>query len=67
MNNENNFLDILAIISFVIAVQNLEENVSQSQMQETVRKAVTEIHEHLEIQDSKIDEILKILKGRGGF
>ena len=55
-------LDILSIISFVIGVANYEENVSQSEVQDLVQKAVENIHQHLEMQDQKIDKIMEVLK-----
>ena len=67
MNNELDMLDLLAIISFAASIENLKENVNQSEMQETVEYAVKQINNHLEIQDAKIDEILKILKQKGDF
>lgn len=63
MDNDE-FLGLLTIVSFAIGLQNLEENVSQNQMQETVQKAVSEIHMHLEMQDNKIDEILRRIGGK---
>ena len=66
-NDEDNFLGLLTIIGFAIGVQNLQENVSQSQMQNTVKEAVSEIHRHLEMQDDKIDKIIKILEEKGGL
>ena len=55
-------LDILSVISFVIGVANYEENVSQSEVQDLVQKAVENIHQHLEMQDQKIDKIMEVLK-----
>lgn len=72
MNNENggllnqNVLDAIAAISFVIGVANYQENVSQSDVQDLVQNALRDLHNHLEQQDKKIDEILDILKRNGG-
>ena len=65
MENRNNqtLMDALAIVSFMIGLANYGENVNQGQMQEVVNQAVQNIHQHLEIQDHKIDEILSLLKG----
>lgn len=65
-NGELTFLDILAIMSFCIGLQNLDLNVAQEdldkQTQELdarLRKVVDDIHKHLQEQDIKIDRILK--------
>ena len=59
------FLDLLNILSFLIAIENLEANLTQSDKQDlqhdlsvTAEKLLTEVHAHLEAQDKKIDEIL---------
>lgn len=68
-NGEYTFLDILSIINFMIGLQNLDMNIDQNDMQDLQRQfnqkledTVTEVHEHLEIQDRKLDEILKRLE-----
>ena len=67
-NGEFTFLDTISIISFLVGVMNLDENMTQGDKQELMeelsRKAdllLTEIHSHLEAQDTKIDEILRRL------
>lgn len=62
-------IDCLAIISLIISLENLEENLSQNDKQdiqndlsEKADKILQEIHNHLEMQDNKIDEILKRLE-----
>lgn len=67
-NNQFDFLDTLSVLSFCIAVMNLDENITQGDkqdlMEELSTKAdllLTEIHGHLEAQDAKIDEILRRL------
>ena len=69
MSNEWDFLDVLAVMSFCIALQNLELNISQDDLQKeterldvSLRKNVEEIHKHLEMQDKKLDMILEELK-----
>ena len=58
-NGQLDFLDILSILSFYIAILNLDLNVTQSDM-----VAQTEdIHRHLEEQDRKLSEIIKTLEG----
>ena len=61
MNENLTLLDLLIIISFIIGVANYEENVDQSTMQSTVQQAVNEIHDHLELQDRKLQNILELL------
>lgn len=56
-------LDIITIIGFVINIQNYGKNVDQSKMQSAISQAVTDIHNHLQDQDLKIDSILEMLKG----
>lgn len=54
-------LDILNILSFVIGVKNLNENLSQNTAGDLLSTAVKEIHDHLSKQDRKIDLILEKL------
>ena len=63
--NENNFdfLDLLTIISIGIQIQNQKDIAKASDIQDEINRAVDLISEHLQMQDKKIDEILKILKG----
>lgn len=61
--NNFNFLDLLNIISIVIQIQNQKDIAKASDIQSEIDKAVDLINEHLQTQDKKIDEILKILKG----
>ena len=63
-NNELDFLDIITLLSFVISVENLEENLSQNDKQDLQRdlsekaeKILNEIHTHLEKQDKLLNEI----------
>lgn len=69
MNEDNNFLNLINIASFVLGVMNLQENLTQRDKQEIVDKLgkesdviLNKIHEHLEQQDKKIDRILEILE-----
>lgn len=61
--NNFNFLDLLNIISIVIQIQNQKDIAKASDIQSEIDKAVDLINEHLQTQDKKIDEILRILKG----
>lgn len=62
--NNNEFMDILSIFSFVIGLKNYEENIDQSQLQEIAQGIMSDIHRHLQEQDDKIDKILELLKER---
>lgn len=70
-NNQLGFVDILSIMSFVIGLMNLDENLTQNDKQELqqdlsnqVHLLLNEIHSHLQNQDDKIDKILEILGER---
>ena len=66
MANQNGpmgFMDALAMVSFMIGLANYSENVDQSQLQDTLAVAMSEIHGHLQTQDLKIDHILSLLEG----
>lgn len=74
MNSENRqltWLDFLNVLSFLIGLENLEANLTQSDKQDlqhdltvTAERLLNEIHAHLEKQDAKIDEIMAHLEGR---
>jgi hypothetical protein len=62
------FLDFINLLSFFIAIMNLNENMTQGDKQELQedlsKKAdllLKEIHGHLEAQDIKINKILEEL------
>lgn len=68
MNKQLDLLDILNIMSFVIGLMNLDENLTQGDKQELMEELsnkadllLTEIHNHLEKQDEKLDRIIKML------
>lgn len=68
-NGQLDFLDLITLASFVIALQNLDENITQSDkadLQEDLsQKAellLSEIHGHLERQDELLKQILKEVK-----
>lgn len=70
-NGEFTFLDILAVVSFLIGFQNLNLNLTQEDKQQLendlTMKAdmlLKEIHEHLRQQDNKIDQILEMVKDK---
>jgi hypothetical protein len=67
-NGQFTFLDMLNLISFMIGMMNLNENLTQGDKQDLLenfsQKAdylLNEIHSHLQEQDMKIDKILKEL------
>ena len=73
-NNDNQLglLDILSIMSFVISLMNLDENLGQSDKQELMEelnaktnKLLSELHKHLEVQDDKLDKIMEAIKNAG--
>lgn len=71
--NDLSFLDLMSIASFVIALQNLEMNITQEDMFENtdrldrgLRTNVEEIHKHLEEQDRKLDILLSRLEKLDG-
>lgn len=62
MTNGNlDWLDVIAAISFVIGLANYEENVDQSTMNNAIKQAVKDIHNHLEEQDRKIDKLIEVI------
>lgn len=68
-DNQLEFLDILNVLSFLIGIMNLQENLTQGDKQELLNQfgqqtqtILTEIHSHLEKQDNKIDYILERLE-----
>ena len=67
-NGEFTFLDSISLLSFLIGLMNLNENLTQGDKQDLLetfsQKAddlLKEIHSHLQEQDSKIDKILEEL------
>ena len=65
---EFTFLDTINLVSFLVGMMNLNENLTQGDKQELLetfsKKAddlLKEIHQHLQDQDIKIDKILKEL------
>ena len=67
--NNLEFLDLLSIASFCIGLMNLDENITQGDMQDLeqqfntqTRTVLNEIHAHLQDQDEKINEILQLRK-----
>ena len=72
-NRSINIIDIMSIASFLIALENLDMNITQEDMQGSelrLYKALTakvdDVHKHLEDQDKKLSTIIAILKENGG-
>lgn len=69
MNQNNNYWNSLTVASFIFALMNYEENVTQGDLQKVMDNSnkvqdevINRIEQHLLIQDQKIDEILKYLQ-----
>ena len=71
LNDSNNldFLDIINIVSFAIAIANYNENLNQTDKQELIHKLdkqtselLSQLNTHLERQDENIDKILTMLE-----
>lgn len=70
-NGELTFLDALTIVGFLVGLQNLEMNLTQTDLQNhtekldtALRSEVAEIHRHLQEQDEKIDRIIRLSERR---
>lgn len=68
-NKQLSMIDILSILSFCISVMNFDENLSQTDKQDLQKDLsdkmniiLKEIHQHLEKQDIKINQILEEIK-----
>lgn len=70
MNDQKEkFNSAVNVVSLVLALMNLQENLTQSDKQDIVDNLnkegdllLQEIHSHLKKQDEKIDRILSLLK-----
>ena len=62
LNNELSFIDLLSIMSFCIGVMNLDLNVSAEDIDNQTQTLLGELHAHLEMQDSKLDNIIERLE-----
>ena len=71
LNDSNNldFLDIINIVSFAIAIANYNENLNQSDKQELIHnldkqtsELLSQLNAHLERQDENIDKLLTMLE-----
>lgn len=56
-NGQFTFLDMISITSFLIGLMNLDENISQGDLQDKAELILNEIHAHLKEQDKLLKEI----------
>lgn len=61
LNEKIDVLDMMSILSFYIGLSNYGQNLTQSDLEESLSKAIDDIHTHLEEQDKKIDKILEVI------
>lgn len=54
-------LELTDLISLYLSILNLNENVSQSSVQDVVNAAVKRIEEHLIRQDERLDNIERMI------
>lgn len=60
-NSQLDFLDVIAIVSFCLQMQNQSKLFSLHDIQEDNNRIAGEIHGHLEAQDEKINRIMEVL------
>lgn len=60
-NAQFTIMDVLNILSFIIGIKNLNENLSQNTAGDLLSAAVNEIHDHLSEQDRKLNIIMEKL------
>ena len=65
----NNFVDTINVLDFIISLSNLQQNSQQTNMQEVeehfnnkLQGVLDEIHSHLEAQDAKLNAIISKLE-----
>lgn len=68
MTFNDNLLDSIAVVGFLVGLQNLDLNISQEnldnqtkELDSKLREVVDDIHKHLKEQDRKIDLIMEKL------
>lgn len=61
-NRKSNIFDAMMVVGFLIGLANYEENITQSDLQDMMKCMLKNVHEHLEEQDNKIDNMLELLK-----
>jgi hypothetical protein len=70
-NGELTMLDLLSVLSFALGLANYGENLTQSdkqelmqQMSDKIDSSLRDIHDHLSVQDAKINLILRMLEDK---
>lgn len=65
MNNNRNpydvLLDTIAMFSFMLTMENYQNIVDQTYLQNVLNDAIEDVHKHLEKQDKKLDMIIDLL------
>ena len=61
-NRKSNIFDAMTVVGFLVGLANYDENITQSDLQDMMKCMLKDVHEHLEEQDNKIDNILELLK-----
>lgn len=68
-SGELTLLDLISIISFCVGLQNLELNITSADIDEqtqilnkSLKRVVDDIHNHLSVQDAKLNLILNKLE-----
>lgn len=69
-NGELTLLDLISIVSFCVSLQNLELNLDEQdldrqtqELDKSLKGVVDDIHNHLSVQDAKLNLILNKLEG----
>lgn len=60
---KNALFDFINLSSFFLTLANYDENLNQTKAQQILDTYVSDIHKHLDEQDKKINDILKMLQG----
>lgn len=67
--SKQDFIDLINLASFILAVQNLDLNIStddltakSNELSEDLHESIRDIHEHLSIQDAKLNAVLNRLE-----
>ena len=67
--NDIDILDLITVLSFLISIENLDQNLTQNDKQELqqdlsekAERLLNEIHGHLEAQDKRLSEIIERLE-----
>ena len=58
-NKQFEFLDVITILSFALQVENQSKVIGLTDIQNEINAAVSDIHEHLKMQDMKLELLLE--------